>query len=73
MEMWSAILESASPYWRMVRPNKQLGLPGFKSRFNLLLELRFWLSRSRWFWRGRRLLWLELADVTMDDMQDAKV
>ena len=38
-----------------------------------LLELRFSLSRSRWFWRGRsRLLWLELADVTMGDMQDAK-
>ena len=37
-----------------------------------LLELRFWLSRSRSFWRGRRLLWLELADVTMGDMQDAK-
>ena len=35
------------------------------------LELRFWLSHSRWFWRGRRL-WLELADVTMGDMQDAK-
>ena len=44
----------------------------FFSILCLLLELRFWLSRSRWFWRGRRLLWLELADMTMGDMQDAK-
>ena len=75
-EMWrpGAILVTTALLSRLKRKrcHKRVCCRACRGSEYIQLELRFWLSRSRWFWRGRRLLWLELADVTMGDMQDAK-